>query len=163
MFVTTFLSVCYIVLICSLPLNRMGKQKKYTLNIDDELEFEVFGLSTPFADYRIAWDLNDKLEFKFEKSRESLSVFDRKTKQIKKFKQFSFIDEENLTQIHLLKNKQGNQIVTQEHSMMDFFLILRNNFTIETNKLLTQLRNTNGIVAAFKLAGDNFEFIDEMN
>jgi hypothetical protein len=138
----------------------MGKQKKYLLNIDDELEFEVFGLSTPFADYRLAWELNDKLEFRFEKSSEFLSVFDRKTKQLKKFQQFSFIDEENLTEIHLLKNKQGNQIVTSEHAMMDFFLVLRNNFTIDSVKFLSQLRNTNGIVAAFKLESENFDFID---
>jgi hypothetical protein len=138
----------------------MGKQKKYLLNIDDELEFEVFGLSTPFADYRLAWELNDKLEFRFEKSSEFLSVFDRKTKQLKKFQQFSFIDEENLTEIHLLKNKQGNQIVTSEHAMMDFFLVLRNNFTFDSVKFLTQLRNTNGIVAAFKLESENFDFID---
>jgi hypothetical protein len=138
----------------------MGKQKKYLLNIDDELEFEVFGLSTPFADYRLAWELNDKLEFRFEKSSEFLSVFDRKTKQLKKFQQFSFIDEENLTEIHLLKNKQGNQIVTSEHAMMDFFLVLRNNFTLDSVKFLTQLRNTNGIVAAFKLESENFDFID---
>ncbi len=138
----------------------MGKQKKYLLNIDDEFEFEVFGLSTPFADYRLAWELNDKLEFRFEKSSEFLSVFDRKTKQLKKFQQFSFIDEENLTEIHLLKNKQGNQIVTSEHAMMDFFLVLRNNFTIDSVKFLSQLRNTNGIVAAFKLESENFDFID---
>jgi hypothetical protein len=61
-----------------------------------------------------------------------------------------------------LKNKQGNQIVTADHTMMDFFLIIKNNFAIDTNKLLTQLRNTNGIVAAFKLERDSFDFIEEM-
>ncbi len=141
----------------------MVKTKKYMLNIEDEVEFDVFGLSTPFADYRLAWALNDKLEFKFEKSSDLLSVFDRKTKQMKMFQQFSFIDEENLTQICLLKNKQGNQIVTADHAKMDYFLIIKNNFTIDTNKLLTQLRNTNGIVAAFKLEQNNFDFIEEMN
>ena len=141
----------------------MLKTKKYTLNIEDEVEFDVFGLSTPFADYRLAWALNDKLEFKFEKSCDLLSIYDRKTKQMKMFQQFSFIDEENLTQICLLKNKQGNQIVTADYAKMDYFLIIKNNFTIDTNKLLTQLRNTNGIVAAFKLEQNNFDFIEEMN
>ncbi len=141
----------------------MGKSKKYTLNIEDEIDFDLFGLSTPFADYRLAWALNEKLEFKFEKSIELLSIFDRKTKQMKSFQQFSYIDDENLTQIYLLKNKQGNQIVTTEHAMMDYFLIIKNNYTIDINKLLSQLRNTNGIVAAFKLERDNFDFLEEMN
>jgi hypothetical protein len=140
----------------------MGKIKKYTLNIEYEVDFDVFGLSTPFADYRLAWALNEQLDFKFEKSNELISIFDRKTKQMKSFQRFSYADEENLTQIFLLKNKQGNQIVTADHTMMDFFLIIKNNFAIDTNKLLTQLRNTNGIVAAFKLERDNFDFIEEL-
>lgn len=140
----------------------MGKIKKHTLNIEYEVEFDVFGLSTPFADYRLAWALNEQLDFKFEKSNELISIFDRKTKQMKSFQRFSYADEEDLTQIFLLKNKQGNQIVTADHTMMDFFLIIKNNFAIDTNKLLTQLRNTNGIVAAFKLERDSFDFIEEM-
>jgi hypothetical protein len=140
----------------------MGKIKKHTLNIEYEVEFDVFGLSTPFADYRLAWALNEQLDFKFEKSNELISIFDRKTKQMKSFQRFSYADEEDLTQIFLLKNKQGNQIVTADHTMMDFFLIIKNNFAIDTNKLLTQLRNTNGIVAAFKLERDNFDFIEEL-
>ncbi len=140
----------------------MGKIKKHTLNIEYEVEFDVFGLSTPFADYRLAWALNEQLDFKFEKSNELISIFDRKTKQMKSFQRFSYADEEDLTQIFLLKNKQGNQIVTADHTMMDFFLIIKNNFAIDTNKLLTQLRNTNGIVAAFKLERDSFDFIEEL-
>lgn len=140
----------------------MGKTKKYTLNVEDELELEIFGLSTPFADYRLAWALNEKLEFKFEKSNDLLTIYDRKSKQLKSFQRFSFKDEDNLTEIYLLKNKQGNQLITSEHAMMDFFLILKNNFTVDTNKLLSQLRNTNGIVAAFKLDGEDFDFIDEI-
>ena len=140
----------------------MGKIKKHTLNIEYEVEFDVFGLSTPFADYRLAWALNEQFDFKFEKSNELISIFDRKTKQMKSFQRFSYADEEDLTQIFLLKNKQGNQIVTADHTMIDFFLIIKNNFAIDTNKLLTQLRNTNGIVAAFKLERDSFDFIEEL-
>ena len=66
-------------------------------------------------------------------------------------------------QIFLIKNKQGNQIITAEHAMMDYFLVIKNNFTLDLNKLLTQLRNTNGIVAAFKLEQGNFDFLEEMN
>lgn len=140
----------------------MGKTKKYILDIYYEVEFEVFGLSTPFADYRLAWALNEKLDFKFEKSNEQISIFDRKTKQMRSFQRFTYNDEENLTQIFLLKNKQGNQILTADHSMMDFFLIIKNNFTVDTSNLLSQLRNTNGIVAAFKLESESFSFIEEM-
>jgi hypothetical protein len=141
----------------------MAKPKKYTLDISEEVDFEVFGISTPFADYRLAWELNDKLAFKLEKSDQTIPIFDRKTKQTKHFQQFSFVDEENLTEIFLVKNKQGNQLVTTEHAVMDFFLILKNNFTLNSSKMLNQLRNTNGIVATFKLESDYFDFIQEMN
>lgn len=141
----------------------MAKQKKYTLDLEENIDFEVFGISTPFADYRLAWELNHKLEFKFEKSNETIPIYDRKTKQIKSFQQYYFFDDENLTEIHLLKNKQGNNIVTTEHAMLDFFLIFKNNFVVDSNQLLSKLRNTNGIVAAFRLESENFDFIDGMN
>lgn len=141
----------------------MSKPKKYILQLEEEISFEVFGLSTPFPDYRLAWELNDKFDFKFEKTADLTTIFDRKTKKFKKFQSFSFVDGENLTAFYLLKNKQGNQVVSPEHSMMDFFLILKENFLMDSNQLLTKLRNTNGIVAVFKLDVDKFDFIEEMN
>jgi hypothetical protein len=138
----------------------MAKQKKYTLFVEEELEFEVFGLSSPFAYYRLAWELNNRFEFKFEKSLDLFSLTDRKTKVQRQFQHFHFEDEENHSTFYLLKNKQGNQSITNEHNLMDFFLIIKNNLTIETNQFLNQLRNTNGIVAAFKLENEDFDFID---
>jgi hypothetical protein len=141
----------------------MGKQKKYILDVHEEIDYVVFGISTPFADYRLAWELNNKFEYQLEKANEPVVLYDRKTKQQKKFHQFLFDNEENLTKIHLLKNKQGTQIVNRDHILMDYFLILIQNYSIDTNVFLTKLRNINGIVAAFKVESDNFDFIDEMN
>ena len=141
----------------------MVKQKKYTLNIDEDIDFEVIGISTPFADYRLAWELNDKFEFKFEKSPDLISIYNRKSKDTSKFHQFSFIDEENFKEFYLVKNKQGNQFVTQDHALMDFILIFKSNLMFDSKEFISRLRNTNGIIAAFKLDVSNFDFLDFMN
>ena len=44
----------------------MSKQKKYTLTFDDEIDFDVFGISSPFADYRLAWELNGIMKIQLE-------------------------------------------------------------------------------------------------
>ena len=46
----------------------MSRVKKIKLEIDDEIEFPILGLSTALGDYRLAWELNSKLNLKFERS-----------------------------------------------------------------------------------------------
>ena len=36
----------------------MAKVKKYELILEDEMTLEVIGISSAFADYRLAWELN---------------------------------------------------------------------------------------------------------
>ncbi len=51
----------------------MGKVKKYELTLDDEQPFEVYGISTAFADYRLTWELNQMLGIHLEKNNNALS------------------------------------------------------------------------------------------
>ena len=46
----------------------MSRVKKIKLEIDDEIEFPILGLSTALGDYRLAWELNSKLNLKFDLS-----------------------------------------------------------------------------------------------
>ena len=44
----------------------MTRLKKMKLEIDDEIEFPILGISTALGDYRLAWELNSKLNLKFQ-------------------------------------------------------------------------------------------------
>lgn len=140
----------------------MSKQKKYTLTFDDEVDFDIFGISSPFADYRLAWELNGILKIQLEKQAESIIVFDKKSKKNNSFQLYSFFDEENLTRFYLIRNKQQNCLIASENQIMDYFLVIKENLTMDLSNFLIDLRKINGIVAVFKLESEKFDFVEQL-
>ncbi len=137
----------------------MAKVKKYELVIDDETTQEVFGVSSAFADYRLAWELNQCFELNLTKSNEVFEIRPNKAKELVPFRYFSYFDEECLTRFYLIKNKQENGTFHAEHPMIDYFFVVRENYSFEKGVLLEKLRKINGIVAVFDFPPDDFDII----
>jgi len=138
----------------------MGKVKKYDLTLDDEQPFEVYGISTAFADYRLTWELNQMLGIHLEKEQQRFELFMPKLKAQHAFSYFSYEDQELLTRFFLIKNKQDQQLLQADRPMIDYFLVLKDNFSHKTEVLLEQLRKINGIVAVFSFNYEEFDILD---
>jgi hypothetical protein len=138
----------------------MAKVKKYELILEDETTLEVYGVSSAFADYRLAWEFNQCLNVNLTKSNEVFEVRPNKAKELIPFRYFSFFDEECLTRFYLIKNKQENGVFHVERPMIDYFLVLRENYSFEKEILIQKLRKINGIVAVFDFPPDEFELIE---
>jgi hypothetical protein len=138
----------------------MGKVKKYDLTLDDEQPFEVYGISTAFADYRLTWELNQMLGIHLEKEQQRFELFVPKLKAQHSFSYFSYEDQELLTRFFLIKNKQDQQLLQADRPMIDYFLVLKDNFSHKTEVLLEQLRKINGIVAVFSFNYEEFDILD---
>jgi hypothetical protein len=138
----------------------MGKVKKYDLTLDDEQPFEVYGISTAFADYRLTWELNQMLGIHLEKEQQRFELFVPKLKAQHAFSYFSYEDQELLTRFFLIKNKQDQQLLHADRPMIDYFLVLKDNFSHKTEVLLEQLRKINGIVAVFSFNYEEFDILD---
>jgi len=137
----------------------MAKVKKYELILDDETTLEVFGVSSAFADYRLAWEFNQCLNINLTKSNEVFEVRSNKAKDLIPFRYFSFFDDECLTRFYLVKNKQENGVFHIERPMIDYFLVLRENYSFEKEILIQKIRKINGIVAVFDFPEEEFEMI----
>lgn len=138
----------------------MGKVKKYELTFDEEQPFEIYGISSAFADYRLTWELNQVLGIHLEKTENSFEVFIPKTKSNQQFRYFYYEDQELLTKFFLVKNKQEQQLLQADRPMIDYFLILKENNSHPMNELQTKLRSINGVVAIFEFNHEEFELID---
>jgi hypothetical protein len=138
----------------------MGKVKKYDLTLDDEQPFEVYGISTAFADYRLTWELNQMLGIHLEKGQQRFELFVPKLKAQHAFSYFSYEDQELLTRFFLIKNKQDQQLLQADRPMIDYFLVLKDNFSHKSEVLLEQLRKINGIVAVFSFNYEEFDILD---
>jgi len=138
----------------------MGKVKKYELTLDDEQPFEVYGISTAFADYRLTWELNQMLYIHLEKEQERFEVYLPKIKSQQEFSYFFYEDQELLTRFFLIKNKQDQQLLQADRPMIDYFLVLKDNFSHEPDALIDKLRSINGIVAVFSFNHEEFDILD---
>ena len=138
----------------------MGKVKKYELTFDEEQPFEIYGISSAFADYRLTWELNQVLGIHLEKTENSFEVFIPKTKSNQQFRYFFYEDQELLTKFFLVKNKQEQQLLQADRPMIDYFLILKENNSHPATSLQTKLRSINGVVAIFEFNHEEFELID---
>ena len=138
----------------------MTKTKKHQLIFENDTDIEVFGISSAYIDYRLAWELNLKLSIQLEKQSEKLEIEDKKTKEINSFFLYYFYDEENLTKYYLIRNKQENKFIVGEKQFIDYFLCIRDNNSFEDETLLSEMRNMNGVVAVFPLESEEFEFTD---
>ena len=137
----------------------MAKLKKYDLVLEDETTLEVYGVSCAVADYRLAWELNQCLDVNLTKSKEVYELRPNTAKELTPFRYFSFFDEECLTRYYLIKNKQEQGVFHPERPMIDYFLVLRENYTFEKEVLILKLRKINGIVAVFDFPAEEFDMI----
>jgi hypothetical protein len=100
------------------------------------------------------------LNIQLGKVNETIEVLDKKNKLTNSFSYYSFFDEENLTRFYLIKNKQNNRFISSENQMMDYFLFIKDNLTIDLEKFINDLRKINGIVAVFELQSEKFDFAE---
>lgn len=142
----------------------MSRVKKIKLEIDDELEFPILGLSTALGDYRLAWELNSKLNLGFRKLDGStfFSIPD-KSKKVIDYEYYSYVNEEEMSKFFLVKNKQKGSTLFNDRDRLDFFLVLRDNFIYEIEDLITDLRKIEGIIAVFSFSSSEFEFSEYLN
>ena len=142
----------------------MTRVKKIKLEIDEEIEFPILGLSTALADYRLAWELNSKLNLSFRKLDGStfFSIPDKNKKDID-YEYYSYVNEEEMSKFFLVKNKQRGSTLFNDRERLDFFLVLRDNFIYEIEDLISDLRKIEGVIAVFSFLSSEFEFSEYLN
>lgn len=142
----------------------MTRLKKIKLEIDDENEFPILGISTALGDYRLAWELNSKLKLKFQRpEQDAYFTIPDKTKKNVNYEYYSYVNEEELSKFFLVKNKQKGSTLFSDRERLDFFLVLRDNFIWDEEGLISDLRKIKGIIAVFSFSSTEFEFSEYLN
>ena len=83
----------------------MSKQKKHTLSLDQDYEYEMIGICSHHNDYRLVWGINKSLSVNLFKSIEDFSISNKKGTANLAFSIYEFKDEESLHEFYLVKNK----------------------------------------------------------
>ena len=122
---------------------------KFTLSIEDDFEFDLFGFCSHYTDYHICWAINEALDLKLVKSGESFMVSGKKGDVTSAHSFYEWFDEDNLINYYLIKNKDGVHHLIPELAQIDYFLIVKESGVIESGAFLARLKNTPGVLTAF--------------
>lgn len=138
----------------------MSKPIVHKIKFDLEEEGNVLGISSGFADYRMAWELNNSLELQLLLSNEMLTVYEKKSTHPHNFRVHHFFVEETMTSYYLIKNKQFNTYMAPDRPQIDYYLVIKNLDEIQLDAILSKLRAVNGVSAVFDFSNEYFEATD---
>lgn len=122
---------------------------KHTLKLEDDYDFDLIGLCSHHSDYRLCWALNEYLELELKKSNEPFMVSGKKGELISSHSFYEWIDEENMANYFLIKNKNNNQFLIPEKAQIDYFLVIQESGIIEIDDFLTRMKEISSILTAF--------------
>lgn len=128
----------------------MARKKKYTLELDAEVDFDVIGICSHHSDYRLAWSINDTLSLKLQKCQQDFVLSNKSGKITSSHSAYEFKDEENRLDYFLIKNKSMGNFLIQEKTAIDYFLFLCDNSAIEIDELIQKLKAAPSILAAYQ-------------
>lgn len=121
---------------------------KYKLLLEEDYDFDLIGICSSHSDYRLVWGLNNSIGTRLAKEPD-FSILEKKNgEHLHSF--YSYYDEEEHIEYYLIKNVSTNyQRLIPEKDQIDFFLIIRNNLTLDINDLIKRLKEIESILTAF--------------
>lgn len=140
----------------------MTRVKRIKLELDEEIEFPILGISASIPDYRLVWELNKNLDLSFQKENNFFTLPNKK-KELKSYEYYLHQNEDDLSKFFLVKNSQQGSVLFSDSEKLDFFLVLRENYIHSIEDLIRDLRMINNIVAVFTFTSSEFEFSEYLN
>ncbi|HEY8403562.1 MAG TPA: IPExxxVDY family protein [Flavobacteriales bacterium] len=111
----------------------------YTLEIEEEYDFELIGISSHVHDYRLAWALNKHMEWQLTRQND---VPIRQHKHMSYHSLFEFEHELEMIFIALMGNKSPDGYLLPELQQFDYVLKIENLQHELTDDFVRQLRKT---------------------
>lgn len=122
--------------------------KKHKLLWDDDYDFELIGICSPYTDYRLCWTINKALSILLQKG-DDYALNNKKDGEFY-FSFYEYIDEETRTEFYLVKNQSYNyKKLIPEQDKIDYFLIIKNNYKLDIKQLVSDLKQIESVMTAF--------------
>jgi hypothetical protein len=134
----------------------MGKQRKYTLSVDYEYNYEMIGICSHHNDYRLVWGINNVLDLSLEKADEDFIVVNKKGQNLSNHSLYEFKDFENLIEYYLIKNKHEGKFLIPEKQNIDYFLFLCENHLGNLEQIIKNLKSVSSVLAVFNFNPEEF-------
>lgn len=128
---------------------------KILLNIEEEYEFSLIGISCHAKDYRLSWEINNLLKIDLIRT-EDLDI-NLKT-SIGTFSFYEFIDEDNYIEYFLISNRSSKGFLIPEHKTTDFLLMIKSPSHEQlATELSEKISSLNVVLTSFRIDIDKLK------
>lgn len=134
----------------------MAKITKHHLDFENEIDYDLIGLCSHVGDYRLVWNINEKLGLKLEKAPDFFVVTGKRGQVVSQHPFYMMHHEEERWTLYLIKNKHEGKFLISEKQQIDYFLFLCNNLTLDAKQWVAQLREIPSVVAAYAFDPEEF-------
>ena len=127
------------------------RAKVHKLQVENNIDFDLIGISSHENDYRLTWNINSALNFNFVR-RDDLIIMEKNQEQHLAFSFFTYVDEETLILYNLLSNRCDNGFLLEEFKNIDFIIQVFGEYPDNyVPLLLEELKQAKLIKLAFKI------------
>lgn len=125
---------------------------KYTLDLEEGLDydFKLIGLSCHAKDYRVSWCLNRFLNMQFVKE-EDLTIVGEGLFGDSHHSVYSYFDEENQNQYHLICNRDSTGFLLPEQKQADYVIMIKESLPLDIDYLIEQIRSIDLVLTSFEI------------
>jgi len=95
---------------------------KIVLSLDEDYDFDLFGISCHTKDYRLCWALNQALGIDLIRA-EDLII--RKKELTSAYSFYEYLDEDNHLDYFLIANRSSQGLLLPEKKSVDFLLMVK--------------------------------------
>lgn len=128
---------------------------KFTLNIEEDYEFSLIGISCHAKDYKLCFEFNKLLEVDFIRT-EDLDIDSKKTQG--NYSLYEYIDEDNFMDYYLISNRSSKGVLIPEHKAIDYFLLLKGATNDDiTDEMIQKISTLQIVLTAYKIDVDTLK------
>ena len=129
---------------------------KHKLVWEDDYDFDLIGICSSNSDYRLCWGINKALETNLARAEDYTLTSKKEGEYFFSF--YEFLNDDTGEEVYLVKNQSYNfKKLIPEQDKIDYFLIVKNNYSYEISDLLAKLKNIESILTAFSFDVDELK------
>jgi len=97
------------------------RKKTIKLQVDEDIKYILFGVSSHENDYRLVWAINNQLHMQFTRT-ENLVIHHGKLKSDLEFSRYVYDDEDKYLKYYLISNRCPDSFLFPELRNFDFLI-----------------------------------------
>ncbi len=122
---------------------------KHKLIIEDEFDFQLIGICSNDADYKLCWAINQTFKINLARTKDYF-IHNKKENTETHFSCFEYLDENNHVDYYLIKNKSIDyKLLLPEQDKIDYIFIIKNYAPFETDLFLHEMKQIDSVLTAF--------------